>query len=182
MKPVERNETVTAIIVTWNSGARLREIRQHLRKHAGLGRVLMVTAAFIADSAQEDASLASRVLRCAVDSYRKCRLMMARAGLGLPFKELYGMEVYTNRVKKHAELWLPWDGDRAPRKLLISGEWDGEIAAEINGSSLLAPTTHSTERRCVFVLPRRVRDHRLLRVDLRQRQRGSSRLATAHLW
>lgn len=162
------------------SSERLREIRRHLAKHAGFGTALRATAAFIADNGRGNGSFISELVRRSVQAYRRCRVAMARAGLGSVFKELYGIEVQTNRVKAQAEIWLPWYEEQAPRRLLVTGQWS-HITAEVNGAKLGKENARGGEREQAFSLSQGPADQRLWRVTLGDEGGRPWRLATARL-
>lgn len=164
------------------SAARLREIRGHLRTHAGLGKAMRATASFVADSKQKDRSLAFEVLAHAVRGYRKWKVVMAHAGIGSGLRELYGLEVHTNRVREYAELWLPWYGGGKPRELLVYGHGCGEMELEMDGWRTRASAHHTSAEgdELVFALTRELPD-RMVRVKLRSRPRTPWRLIAASL-
>jgi hypothetical protein len=167
------------------SGAapRLQEIREHLRKYAGLAEGLRSMAAFMASSGGSGDSAVLKSLRYVKQGHRKWKQLLARSGLGRPVRELYGLEIHGNRVKSSAEVWLPWYEDEALGEVAVMTQGCGALAVDINGFQADSIGQDSsgggTENR--FALPAEAQSERLLRIRLRDRDGAEWRLQTVRL-
>ena len=88
--------------------ARFREIRTHLRAHAGLVKSVKSTIGFLSDSMKANAALWQKVFRGMLVLYTRAKASVFRVFDTDLVKRLYGIEVRTNRVGGEASLWLPW--------------------------------------------------------------------------
>jgi glycosyltransferase involved in cell wall biosynthesis len=112
---------------------RFREIRTHLRAHAGLIKSLKSTIGCLSDSMTVNAALWQKVLRGIVVLYGRAKLSAFRAFHKDLVKRLYGIEVPTGRVYGEASLWLPWYEKHQANQLTVLGRNMEGVTVGING-------------------------------------------------
>jgi hypothetical protein len=112
---------------------RFREIRTHLRAHAGLIKSVKSTIGCLSDSMTVNAALWQKVLRGIVVLYGRAKLSAFRAFHKDLVKRLYGIEVPTGRVYGEASLWLPWYEKHQANQLTVLGRNMEGVTVGING-------------------------------------------------
>ena len=113
---------------------RFREIRTHLRTHAGLIKSVKSMIGCLSDSTTANAALWQKVLRGIVVLYSRAKVSVFRTFDTDLVKRLYGIEVRTSRVRGEASLWLPWYEKHRVSELTILGRNMEELnVVDING-------------------------------------------------
>jgi GT2 family glycosyltransferase len=112
---------------------RFREIRTHLRTHAGLIKSIKSMIGCLSDSTTSNAALWQKALRGMVALYSLAKVSVLRAFDADLAKRLYGIEVRTSRVRGEASLWLPWYEKHRVSELTILGRNMEELIVDING-------------------------------------------------
>lgn len=112
---------------------RFREIRSHLRAHAGLIKSFKSMIGCLSDCATANAAFWQKVLRGMVLLYSRAKVGVLRAFDTDSVKQLYGIEVRTGRVRVEASLWLPWYEKHHVSELTILGMNMEKLMVDING-------------------------------------------------
>lgn len=118
------------------SSMRLREIQRHLRLHGKIARLFVVTIALVADAARSNSPLWQKALRVVIECYRRGKMWSARRAPRNGARELYGIDIFGNRVRSRAEVWLPWYGENMPSRIIVEGEGFQSLKIEVNGMNL----------------------------------------------
>jgi len=149
---------------------RFREIRTHLRAHAGLIKSVKSTIGCLSDNTTANVALWQKVLRRIVVLYGHAKLSAFRAFHKDLVKRLYGIEVPTGRVYGEASLWLPWYEKHPVSQLTVLGRNMEEVTVGINGIpitgvSLAGPKGKLQSVTCA--IPAELSDENLFVVRLR---------------
>jgi hypothetical protein len=62
-------------------------------------------------------------------------------------KELYGIDIFGNRVRSLAEVWLPWFGESKPMRITVEGEGFQHLRIEVNGMEVSDMIVHDGPNR-----------------------------------
>jgi glycosyltransferase involved in cell wall biosynthesis len=137
----EETKTASGSIV------RLREIQRHLRRHRKIARLIVVTIALVADAARSNSPLWQKTLRAVMEFYRRSKVKLLHWLRPSGVKELYGIDIFGNRVRSLAEVWLPWFGESKPMRITVEGEGFQHLRIEVNGMEVSDMIVHDGPNR-----------------------------------
>lgn len=126
---------------------RLVEIFEHLKKHASPVKRVKSMIAFAVDAG--DCGL---VLRSIIGGYSIGRRFISGLISNSRVKQVYGMEVRSNRIYDEGRIYLPWYGECPVRKIEVVARTQENIGAVINNNSLVRQSiAYSEGDMCLIV-------------------------------